>query len=139
MNVLTKFYNTGMFYFFAIYSQVVSGVGSQQEINAHFKQQKQDLFENMCCLSTLPACVNLLLQYNLYSQEKKRFQQPISNCKEILPTTFKKIYLHGLQMSSSSLIYRGCLFCVIVRALPDEGASSPSSELKIQQLNKNFN
>lgn len=61
MKFLTKFYNTGMFYFFAIYSQIVSAVGSWQEINAHFKQQKHDLFENMCCLSTHPACVNLLL------------------------------------------------------------------------------
>lgn len=46
-----------MFYFFAIYSQVRSAVGSWQEINAHFKQQKHDISENMCCLSTLPAHV----------------------------------------------------------------------------------
>lgn len=49
------------------------------------------------------------------------------------------IYLLVLQMSSLRLIYCECLLCVMVWALPDEGASSPSSEFKIQQLNKNFN
>lgn len=44
---------------------------------------------------------NLLLQRNLYSWRKKRFQQPISNSLEILPTTFKMIYLLVLQISSS--------------------------------------
>lgn len=49
---------------------------------------------------SLHTC-NLLLQHSLYYWRKKRFQQPISRSLEILPTTFKMIYLLVLQISSS--------------------------------------
>lgn len=38
-----------------------------------------------------------------------------------------------------SLFIVAVCFVLLFGPSPDEGASSPSSELKIQQLNKNFN